>query len=234
MSTEWNPPAEDQEDPVMRAAAEADLESEAAQAAEEDPQPARKLAPDLVLADLRDVLQALGVDWRRTDLVVVGDGSGSGWSMGGGWAAVVVDLARNRRKLLTGAQNAATSVTMEIEPYFKALYWYHHTIGRGLRMHLGRPPRVAVVSDNELVVKQGNGQMRAKALDPYWAAVDCVKRQAGIVCHWYWARRDTIGLNILCDHLSRWSRLAHAEHATLANAVPTAPGLTAYDVNPLP
>ena len=199
---------------------------------EADQPPAADLRRNLAQASVGSVLAAVGANAAQTDVLIIGDGSGSGWSMGGGWAAVVVDIARNRRKLLTGAQNAATSVTMEIEPYFKALYWYHHTTGKGLRMHLGRPPRVAVVCDNELVVRQGNGQVRAKALDPYWAAIECVKRQAGIVCHWYWARRDTVGLNILCDHLSRHSRVAHAAHVSLAAAGLGPDTSSVYLVNP--
>lgn len=195
-----------------------------------DPAP---LTPDLQTAPLAVVLGRLGIDRAATDLLVVGDGSGNRWDHGGGWAAVVVDLRTGNRKLLTGAYSSATNMVCELLPYLHALYWYHEVAGKGARQQLGRPLRVAVVSDNETVVKQGNGEWKMKAMAPLWASIIELKRTAGMVVRWHWAARDTIGLNVLCDHMSRHARLTHEARVTLVAAVPGDPPVSVFDVNPL-
>jgi hypothetical protein len=43
---------------------------------------------------LRDLLKRVGIDPTLFDVVIFGDGSGSGWDLGRGWAAV--DTALNK------------------------------------------------------------------------------------------------------------------------------------------
>jgi ribonuclease HI len=207
---------------------------QAAEEAPERPEPPRWLweLPDLRGARLDDVVAACGINtW---DVLLAGDGSGSGWGLGGGWAVVLCERRSRARKLMTGAYSSSTSMRMELLPYLHALDWYASTQKEHLGRYLGRPCRVHVLCDNNMIVQMGNGTAkRHGVLAPWWAAYDALKRQ-GFRILWHWTRRDKTALNLLCDHLSRQARLTHAAHVSLAQTVPQLPGLSVYDVNPGP
>lgn len=175
-------------------------------------------------APLSELLPKLGVRPGEYDLMIVADGSGSGWNVAGGWAAVVIDLVNRRRKLLTGATSAATSSTMELMPFVWATFWYHNQLPRSRsgKIQVAHPVRVLCVSDSWETCKLGNeGHQGGTFTSPLWAALRCAQRESGMVLmKWVWAERDSIGLNVLCDHLSRVSRVRHHEHVSLVRAYP--------------
>jgi len=193
-------------------------------------EPPTSAASDAVLRNqpLNQVLAGLGI--QAWDLLLVGDGSGSTWKIGGGWAVVVIESRSDNRRILTGSFSSATSMRMELFPYIWALDWYATAQYARLRA-LGRPCRTHILCDNETTVKQGNGEYSRRSLSPWWAALDALKTR-GFTLRWHWVARDTLALNSLCDHLSRHARRVHEQHCALGLAAPNLGGLTVYDFNP--
>jgi ribonuclease HI len=175
---------------------------------------------------LRDLLAEIGdPEW---DALVVADGSGSGWSIGAGWATAVC-LPNGRRALLKGAACAGTTNLAELMGPLWALLWYDANHGRAVRKR-GRLPHVHVLSDSEVTVRTGRGEYEARgALKHLWCAVRSVTRD-GLRVSWHWTPRDTTALNALCDHASRQARLA--VQALTVPALLGDPSMTVYEFNP--
>jgi ribonuclease HI len=190
--------------------------------------PSRPPQPhELVVAPVGAVLQELGVTYW--DALLVGDGSGSGWHQGCGWASVLIDKSTNQRKLFTGAMNPGTVNRAELLAYLHAMDWYSNGPGKERLKHLnkvrpGSIVQVHVITDSELTVKQGQGLACRKVNSAYWAGIDEITRK-GFKIHWHWMSRDKIGLNQLTDHISREARKA-------VEALQPPPGTSIYDFNP--
>ena len=165
------------------------------------------------------------------DVLLVGDGSGQSWSMGCGWACAVIDKATMMRKLLWGGWSSGTVGIGEMMPYLHGLAWYHANVGKLVRkQNKSKLLEVHCICDNETVVRQGQREMDRDANAPLWAAIDQCLRN-GYLATWHWARRDTIGLNSLVDHVSRCARLAVSE-LSMDSMVPEMPGASIYNFNP--
>jgi len=184
----------------------------------------------LITASLSEVLRSLGITPTAWDVLIVGDGSGSGWGTACGWAAVLEERCSGLRKFFHGSVNAGTNYLAELFPYLHAMCWYVAGPGKKFQTDLinkqvrVRPINVHIVTDAEILVKQGNGDCGRKSGRAFWAALDAYKDE-GYQFFWHWMARDRTGLNILTDHLSRESRLAMAR-------VNLPPGTTVYDFNP--
>jgi hypothetical protein len=143
---------------------------------------------------------------REWDLVMVGDGSGGSWNIGCGWAVVVVDRVSNLRKLLFAAFNSGTIGIGELMPYWHGLMWFESLIGGKRRHAKGGLLQAHVISDNETVVRQGNGEIERKTNAALWASIECMCRR-GYFIKWHWAGRDTTALNSYVDDVSREVRM---------------------------
>lgn len=155
---------------------------------------------DFTKADLNTILSSLGApDW---DIVLFGDGSGSTWERGGGWASVVC-FREGGRKLLYAAANCCSVTVAELMAVAYGMLWCSlntpKTFGRRLNVH--------VISDSEITVRTGRGDYKpgdsTKAL---WAMVKTASLSFNVRYHWM--RRETTMLNQVCDIMSRESRLA--------------------------
>lgn len=186
-----------------------------------------------------DVLKSLHVDYW--DVVVIGDGSGTGWEESCGWAWVVHDHWSNLRKCGYGAYSAGTSYLAEIMAHFHAIRWYAAGPGKSLLhrrsyTHPGSSLSVHLLSDSQSVVGQGNST-RTDRDQPEWLLFDALAAR-GYRFTWHWVPREQLGLHRLTDHLSRESRLSLPDLADMAiesvSQVQMPPGTSVYDFNNTP
>jgi ribonuclease HI len=171
----------------------------------------------------------MGIHDHDWDVVIVGDGSGGGWDLGCGWAAVLIDHYTNLRKQVHGSWSCGTSYIGELMAYLHAMVWYSSGVGhqriQDMRSRgMVRPVKVHIITDSEILVNQGNGGAHRKAARELWASMDAYIT-GGYQFHWHWCPRDTVGLNMLTDHLSRESRQA-------IQGIVAPDGTTVYDYNP--
>lgn len=166
---------------------------------------------------------------------MIGDGSGYGWDIGAGWAGVVIDRRTMGRKLLFGGWSSGTIMISEFMPYIQGLAWYENCQAEATRLALGRAVLdVHVISDNKTIVDQGNNVIGRKKMLPWWACWgNYVRLGYRARFHFVPGHRAgrQLGLNVLCDHVSRHARCL-LQNTTLADMLPESPEVTAYDVNP--
>lgn len=179
-----------------------------------------------------EILQSFGVGPGEWDALVVGDGSGTGWNKSCGWACVLVDRVSYLRKTFHGGMNAGTSYLAELIPYVQALAWYADGPGKArletkLGSHALAKVRVHVVTDCEIVARQGSGKASRRKGKPFWSMIEALEEE-GFVTSWHWMARSKLGLNRLCDYLANLCR--KSTDAVLTAKPPE--GTTAYDYNP--
>jgi ribonuclease HI len=185
----------------------------------------------LITAPLSDVLRTVGIGPTDWDVLLVGDGSGSGWGSACGWAVVLEDRFSGLRKFFNGGVNAGTNYLAELFPYLHAMCWY--SVGPGKMHHaqskhngaVHRALRVHIITDAEILVNQGNRNCGRGAGAALWEAMDSFEKRDEYRFFWHWMARDRLGLNILTDHLSRESRLA-------MNQIKLPTNTNVYDFNP--
>ncbi len=179
------------------------------------------------------VLDGLGIsDW---DVLMIGDGSGSGWNIGIGWAVTVIERARNGRKLLWGSWSSGTVVIAELMAYVHGLAWYEHNMAGAARALLRKQVlNLHVITDSETVVHQGNNVVGRQKMLPWWACFGNFLR-LGYTAKFHHVpghdRERVLGLNVLTDHLSRAARVANSEIDT-TRVVPGHAPTDPYEVNP--
>jgi len=169
---------------------------------------------------------------EKWDAIIVGDGSGSGWGQGAGWACVVVMRNGRRSPLLSGAFNAGTVNIAELMAGLQGLMWLDEEgQARELRRERGGFIDVHIVSDSELTVNQGNLKAACRGVTRVlWKSVREYERE-GYRLHYHWYPREKIQLNVLCDHASRQARLA-VEKITVPSLLEN-DRLSTYDFNPV-
>ena len=200
-----------------------------------------RAAPKLIAVEtLAKVLSGLNI--QHWDLAIVGDGSGSGWSGGAGWASVLIERRTGARKTFYGSFNLGTVTVAEIFPWLYPLLWYTSYEGPGkqrlvMAKRANKPLRVCVLSDSDVIVRGGNFPPSRKAHQALWSLLSFYQNE-GMDITFHHIPRDTYSLHILMDHLSRQSRLSlkTAQPATdkiMQNSFPGLPeDLTVYDLNP--
>lgn len=163
---------------------------------------------------LHEILAQLGItNW---DLLICGDGSGSGWKDGCGWAATMVDRATQERRQFFGAMNAGSINLAELMPYLQALTWFHANGGRQRLHELSRPLVVHVLTDSQVIYQQGIlvAQMDnplPKTQEAQWASVRQLSRM-GYQMNYHWIPRSTTALNWAADLLAGQSRRGLKNH----------------------
>lgn len=156
-------------------------------------------------------LQLSDKDW---DVLIIGDGAGSGWEISAGWAAVLIDKYSYSRKLFYGGMNTGSVTLGELFPYLHAMLWYtgkdgpgkqrlYDAAAAGFRTSL----RIHIVTDSQVVATAGNNPASRHSYPALWAAFDAFVRQ-GFEITFHHVARTLIDMNILVDEVSRCARLA--------------------------
>lgn len=161
------------------------------------------------LATLADLITHLKIG--HWDAVIIGDGSGTGWKMGAGWAAVLVDKYSGARKLFYGAMNTGTVTLGELFPYLHALSWYTGKDGPGrIRRRelqaVNRQMQVHIVTDSQIIATAGNRPESRRSHKELWSAFD-EYRKRGFVLTFHFVERSRVDMNILADEVARQARI---------------------------
>lgn len=160
------------------------------------------------------MLEENGLSWQNTDLVLVGDGSGTGgWVKGCGWS-VLVYAQSDRPFFLCGGMNVGSINFAELFAYVHAIAWFDqardgHAIRKRKELW-----RVVIFSDNQEVVTVGNSLMTGDrswtSLPEHrfdWEALRFFVRR-GYDFKFFWIPRNTVVENVVADDLSRQCRIA--------------------------
>lgn len=153
------------------------------------------------------VLEELGIE--DYDLLLVGDGSGSSWGKPCGWATVAVEKTSFQRQVFYGSMSQGTSSISELMAYLQPLLWYVDVTKKRRKEQDLRPSikKVHILTDNAYCQKSGEqNQLRAKQGSALSVMLNSIAAQ-GFDIRWHWIRRESVGLNIYTDRLSRAARL---------------------------
>jgi len=180
------------------------------------------------------------LDIKAWDVLLIGDGSGSGWDIGVGWSCVVIDQHTKTRKLVHGGGSTGTVNIAELMAYVHAMLWYSTHIGKELRQQYPRKIfDVHVITDSRVIVNQGKKVAERNtaglANRALWASISDIARQ-GYKFHWHWIERLTNELNWAADQMAGAARRA-VKACELIEDVPDENGkytpVSIYDINPL-
>ncbi len=182
------------------------------------------------------LLQEQNIVPNHKTILLIGDGSGSGWNMSCGWASVSIDWKTRERKVWYGYACPGSVNLAEGMAYLHPLCWLvNQEVEAKNNGEERRGPRVHVITDSQYIrdlIKKSD--RTAGANSPMGSVFDCVNRQ-GIVIIPHWVERLKIDLNRYTDALSRFVReslknwKAEQELTRLGDGVL---GFTPYDFNP--
>jgi ribonuclease HI len=158
------------------------------------------------------------------DLVLIGDGSGSKWSLPVGWSCVAVEKGHMSRRVFYGAANDGTVNVAELSAYLIPMLWYSSKVAEERNQTEDyRVRHVHVITDSDYVRQmftEGRGSIAARNSILYMALQSVERR--GYHLHWHWLPREDVALNHYADELSKAAR-----HQFKVNDLPA----TLADVN---
>lgn len=140
------------------------------------------------------------------DAVLIGDGSGSKWTAGAGWGAVLVQYEPPDMFATAwyGAANRGTVNFAEAMAYLAPLTWLHaHEKEERGRLGGHRMLHVHIITDSQYCRTAGTSPSPSKyANGIIWSALANLKRM-GVMLTWHWAPRNLAPYNPYCDDVSR-------------------------------
>ncbi len=163
---------------------------------------------DVRFTTLSQLLSFLQIrDW---DLLLVGDGSGVGWSHPIGCATVLIDRATGERKMFAMGMNAGTITVAEMMPYAYALLWYTSEQGPGKHRTTsvagaGMPFQVHIITDSKHVADAGNHRQQRTSHRPIWAMFDKFASM-GYQLRFHHVKRSRVDLNVWADLAAGFAR----------------------------
>lgn len=158
---------------------------------------------------LEQLLRTHGVaGW---DLILIGDGSGSGATQPCGWAVAIIDRLTSLRRLLVGGQNMGSISIAELWPYIMALDHFDSVMrGPAHRKDLRQPfsLNVHIFTDSSYIANSGQRASGRNKHGALWAATDYFERSGyNLTWHWLERGRDTpFLLHKLMDELASEGR----------------------------
>ncbi len=154
-------------------------------------------------------------DLPRADVVMVGDGSGTGgWTMGAGWACVISIPILRRREVIYGGWSCGSILMAELSAYFQGLLTVEARFGKELRALLQRPYRVVVLTDSQVLVGQ-HTSLNSPSADMLgvWTGLKAVAQHHAIDLRFHFLPRLSTQLNAVADQIAGKVRKALAEPA---------------------
>lgn len=169
--------------------------------------PASQGLPDVEL--LQAVLTKARVppNW---DILLVTDGSGSGWSGCAGWAATLIESTSRGRRLFYGAANVGSVNFAETMPVLQPINWYDMVGGGKERLRTIGVLRVHIITDSQVIARWGTqaanlGQSVPRKHAAFYAGLRELGR-LGYCFNFHWAGRSTSLLNWTADLLAGLAR----------------------------
>ena len=153
--------------------------------------------------NLKSLLDRLRVP-EYWDLIMVGDGSGSGWESPGGWCGIMLERDRETglvkyHKPAIGGVNRGSINWLEAMPYWHMLREYNHNT------ETAPPIDVFIFSDSKWVVEAMSGKFRLKSHRDM-RAVFRMYQQDGYRLNWTHVPREVLALNSLADRIATTGR----------------------------
>jgi hypothetical protein len=158
----------------------------------------------LTAEPLHELLSRLGI--KRWDWLLVGDGSGCEPDQAAGWCCLLV-AHTGERQLLHGALNAGIGAYAEFLPYLCGLEWLT-TVVHPRSSQKGR--RVHLVTDNAQCCTFGQCDITARGCPPLRYAFEGF-RKFGLKLEWHRVPRETVGLHLYADRMSRADRIHYRD-----------------------
>jgi len=143
------------------------------------------------------------------DVLLVGDGSGSGWAHACGWAATLICRRHQARRFFYGGMDCGSVNFAESMPYIQAITWYDAHHGKALLKQLGML-RVHILTDSQVIAgwgtkaMQGHSELPRKHIGLFSAMREY--RRLGYHCNFHWAPRMTTELNWAADLMAGLTR----------------------------
>lgn len=154
------------------------------------------------------VLQALRIsEW---DVLLIGDGSGSGWHSACGWASILIDKATRGRRIFHGAMNLGSINVAEGMPYIQAMAWYDAT-QKALRPNQGGTIQVHIITDSSTIATWCNAAADGARATPMGSGLllgSYIREMSrrGYSFRTHWARRMSNQVNWAADLIAGLSR----------------------------
>lgn len=180
---------------------------------------------------MQDLLAKAGIE--DFDLLLVGDGSGSKWGYGAGWASVAIEPDLMGRKSFYGACNNATVNFAELMAYMAPLSWYvSHVKDQKKQPRRGGLFQIHIITDSQYARGSSDREsVIAKTHNFLLLSGLSTLGHKGFNLNWHWMERETSELNRFVDELSRSSRVALQE-ADVPDKTTQITGLRADTANP--
>lgn len=150
---------------------------------------------------LHDIIRHIGSPaW---DILIIGDGSGTGWGDACGWASVLISNRLQARRFFYGGMDCGSINMAEMLPYAQALSWYDAFYGKDQLKQL-QTLNVHILTDSQTIAQWGTYAMRdapaplprkAIALSGTFRAF----KEVGYHCHFHWAPRMSTDINWASD-----------------------------------
>jgi len=157
---------------------------------------------------LQRVLDRAKID--RWDILIIGDGSGTGWRDACGFAGILIDRAFHTRMLVHGGLSAGSVNLAEMMPYLTGLINYHEQYGKR-QLKMRSPLQVHIITDSQVTCYHGVAAASATeelpkvSHRPLWAGMRDLGRM-GYRIHYHWAARSTSMLNWASDLIAYLAR----------------------------
>jgi ribonuclease HI len=139
----------------------------------------------------------------ETDFTLIGDGSGSKWGFGTGWAALAIVKGEMSPRIFHGGSNEGTVSTAELMAYLLPLSWYSASIeGQPVKLR-----QAHIITDSKYLADMGTTKKIPLKHAVFWYALNAFNH-IGINLTWHHIPRESNPLNAYVDRLSRSARLA--------------------------
>lgn len=145
------------------------------------------------------------------DVIIHGDGSGSGWDLPIGWGAVLVDRHARGRMQFCGGMSTGTVNIAELTPFTQAMAWYSERRKRVIanggaikaicNVHLVTD-HAAIQLDGTALTRGGKSVRDVNANRPEWAKLLAYEWE-GFAFTFHWIPRSSTALNVWCDDQSK-------------------------------
>jgi ribonuclease HI len=173
----------------------------------------------VVAEPLPALLARLGVGPTEWDWLLVGDGSGSTWDRACGWACAVIERLADPDTppaVFSGSCDRGTNIFAEVMAFLAPLQWVQEQEKeRRKRLNLApRPVRVHLLTDNQYCseemarrdrLRKGGQPSPEGKYGELWCVYEHLGRR-GYSLRWHLVGRETVGLHVGADRLSRACR----------------------------
>jgi ribonuclease HI len=166
------------------------------------------------LRDAIDYLEyvSMGLQLPPSDLLLIGDGSGTVYREPAGWACAAYDRRKQQIHVHFGSLSEGTNNLAELAPFVQALWHHHQDHDQTPQL----PVSVQIVSDSEVTIRCGSGVYARRANGWYWASIEWFERN-GYDLNWKHVPRNSNPWNAWMDELSGAlrERMQQAQRALL-------------------